>query len=441
MNELMDLWEAALQRIRPGMAKVTYDTWFAGLEPMELKGNELLLVTHMNLAKNVIETNYKTEIQAALLEVCGFPVNPVILTEEEAGTYQLAKPQVEVPANETDFGLIPKYSFDTFVVGSSNRFAHAASLAVAETPGLAYNPLFLYGPSGLGKTHLMHAIGNYILGKNPMSKVMYVSSEVFTNELINSIKDNTNQKFRDKYRQLDVLLVDDIQFIAGKDTTEEEFFHTFNHLQQANKQIIISCDRPPSEMHSLEERLRSRFEGGLTCDLQPPDYETRVAILKKKCQEEQIEIKDDVLEFIADSIVSNIRELEGGLTRISAYAKLNRVPITKDTAMAILKDYATKTAKTYTFQQIQRKVAEYYDVSVEDILSPKRSKEIAMARHVAVYICRTLLPHSLPQIGDNFGGRDHSTIINSLSKIEKELSSNSHTKQAVESIIKSIKEE
>ena len=319
--------------------------------------------------------------------------------------------------------------------------AHAASLAVAESPAQAYNPLFLYGNSGLGKTHLMHSIGHFILDRNPQAKVLYVTSETFTNELINSIQNNKNEEFRNKYRNIDVLMIDDIQFISKKEGTQEEFFHTFNALYESNKQIIISSDRPPKEIKTLEDRLRSRFEWGLIADVQPPDYETRIAILKKKAERDNLTVPDDVMAYIAKNIASNIRELEGALTRIVAFATLTNQDISIALAENSLKDiFSENSATPLTPELIQQVVAVYYNIRVEDIQGSKKPKNIAFPRQVSMYLCRKLLDISLPKIGESFGGRDHTTVIYAISKIEKQLESDEGLQKTVHALEKEIKE-
>ena len=337
--------------------------------------------------------------------------------------------------------LNPKYVFSSFVVGNSNRMAHAASLAVAESPAKAYNPLFLYGNSGLGKTHLMHSIAHFILDKNPAAKVLYVTSETFTNELILSIQNNKNEEFRNKYRNIDVLLIDDIQFISKKEGTQEEFFHTFNALYESNKQIIISSDRPPKEIKTLEDRLRSRFEWGLIADIQPPDYETRIAILRKKADRDNLHVPDEVMAYIAKNIVSNIRELEGALTRIVAYATLTNQEITLALTEKTLRDVYSENAQApLTPQLIQEIVARRYNISVEDIQGNKKPKNIAFPRQVSMYLCRKLLDISLPKIGESFGGRDHTTVIHGISKIEKQMENDEALKNTIMELEKEIKE-
>jgi len=335
--------------------------------------------------------------------------------------------------------LNPKYKFDSFVIGNSNRFAHAACLAVAEAPAKAYNPLFIYGGVGLGKTHLMHAIGHYILQNNSKAKVVYVSSEKFTNELINSIKDDKNEEFRTKYRNIDVLLIDDVQFIGGKERTQEEFFHTFNALHENNKQIILSSDRPPKEIPTLEDRLRSRFEWGLIADIQAPDFETRIAILKKKADLETINIPNEVMVYIATKIKSNIRELEGALIRIVAFSSLTNREISIDLASEALKDIiSNRQSRQVTIELIQDIVANYYNLRIEDFKSPRRTRNIAYPRQIAMYLSRKLTDMSLPKIGEEFGGRDHTTVIHGYEKISECLKKDDSLKNAIAEITKKI---
>ncbi|VTQ81428.1 chromosomal replication initiator protein DnaA, partial [Hathewaya histolytica] len=337
--------------------------------------------------------------------------------------------------------LNPKYTFNSFVIGNSNRFAHAASLAVAEAPAKAYNPLFIYGGVGLGKTHLMHAIGHYILQNNSKSKVVYVTSEKFTNELINSIKDDKNEEFRNKYRNVDVLLIDDIQFIAGKERTQEEFFHTFNALHEANKQIILSSDRPPKEIPTLEDRLRSRFEWGLITDIQAPDFETRIAILKKKADVDNLNIDNEVMVYIANKIKSNIRELEGALIRVVAYSSLTNKQINVDLAAEALKDIiSNKQSKQITIDLIQDIVSSYYNLKIEDLKSARRTRNIAFPRQIAMYLCRKLTDMSLPKIGEEFGGRDHTTVIHAYDKISENLKKDETLEDIVNELAKKIKQ-
>ena len=331
--------------------------------------------------------------------------------------------------------LNPKYTFETFVVGSGNRFAHAASLAVAEVPANAYNPLFIYGGVGLGKTHLMHAIGHYVLEQDPTKKVVYVSSEKFMNEFINSIQENKAEEFRNQYRTVDVLLIDDIQFLEKKERTQEEFFHTFNALHEDSKQIIISSDRPPREISTLEDRLRSRFEWGLITDIAPPDLETRTAILKKKAEADGMDIPNEVMLFIADRVDSNIRELEGALTRVVAYADLTKEAISIDLANEALQDIiANNQPKPVSILDIQEKVGEHYNITLEDFISPNRTRTVAFPRQIAMYLSRELTTQSLPKIGDEFGGRDHSTVIHAHDKITRLLQEDEQLQEEIQQI-------
>ena len=345
----------------------------------------------------------------------------------------------EKPDAGKEIGLNPKYTFDSFVVGPGNRFAHAASMAVCDSPAKAYNPLFIYGGVGLGKTHLMHAVGRTALQKFPKFKVLYISSEEFTNQLIGAIQNRTTPKFRERYRSVDVLLIDDIQFIAGKESTQEEFFHTFNALYDAHKQIVVSSDRPPKEIHTLEERLVSRFEWGLVTDIQPPDLETRIAILKKKSEAATIAPPDPVLFFLAEKIKSNIRELEGALIRVVAYAKLIGKEISVDLAKEVLKDMIVEGEKKITIDLIQKKVSEYFDIKLSDMRVKKRNKTIAYPRQIAMYLARQLTDYSLPEIGDYFGGRDHTTVIHACDKIEKDITTEKGLRGLLDKLVQSIK--
>ncbi|NLC88366.1 MAG: chromosomal replication initiator protein DnaA [Clostridiaceae bacterium] len=330
--------------------------------------------------------------------------------------------------------LNSKYNFDTFVVGNNNRFAHAASLAVAEAPATSYNPLFIYGGVGLGKTHLMHAIGNEILRNNKNANILYVTSEKFTNQLINAIKDNKNEQFRSKYRNIDVLLIDDIQFIAGKERVQEEFFHTFNTLHESGKQVIISSDRPPKDINLLEDRLKSRFEWGLIADISNADYETRLAILRKKSQIDNIIIDDDILSNIANRIDTNIRELEGALNKLIARASLINSPITMEMAEWSINEIVSSKDKVISSLFIQETVSKYFNIEVKELIGNKRSNDIVFPRQIAMYLCRTVPQLSLPQIGKDFGNRDHTTVMHACNKIESEMKENKNTKLIVESV-------
>ena len=440
--ELEQIWEEALKMIEEETSPVSFATWIQPIVPCGIIGNKIILQVKESFLKEIIEKRHMPLIRTAIKMVTKNEYDIMITTEEEQNAGNLHNLAAEKPAeNELARNLNPKYVFDSFVVGNSNRMAHAASLAVAESPAQAYNPLFLYGNSGLGKTHLMHSIGHFILDRNPQAKVLYVTSETFTNELINSIQNNKNEEFRNKYRNIDVLMIDDIQFISKKEGTQEEFFHTFNALYESNKQIIISSDRPPKEIKTLEDRLRSRFEWGLIADVQPPDYETRIAILKKKAERDNLTVPDDVMAYIAKNIASNIRELEGALTRIVAFATLTNQDISIALAENSLKDiFSENSATPLTPELIQQVVAEYYNIRVEDIQGSKKPKNIAFPRQVSMYLCRKLLDISLPKIGESFGGRDHTTVIYAISKIEKQLESDEGLQKTVHALEKEIKE-
>lgn len=427
-SDLMQLWTECLILMEDEVTPVGFSTWIKDIKPVKINDNVLTLSVSTNIIKNMVELRYSDLIKNTLTEITGryFEVEFVI----GDNFYEKRRPAYS--------NTYEKYTFDNFVVGNSNRFAQSASLAVAEAPAYAYNPLFLYGGVGLGKTHLMHAIGNYIKGNNPDARIEFLSAETFTNELINSIKDNTNQEFRDKYRNIDVLLVDDIQFIAGKTTTEEEFFHTFNALHEANKQIVLTSDRPPSEIKTLEERLRSRFGWGLMCEIQSPDYETRMAILRKKAQDDGVVISDDIIEFIAQKIKSNIRELEGVFNRVVAYRGLINKEITIDVAMEALKDYGDSKEKKITPESIIEACAKFYNVKKEDIFSEKRTKDVAFARQVSIYIIREITNFSFPKIGSLFG-KDHATAIYAIKQVTKAMENDISIKINIEGLINDIK--
>jgi len=441
-ENLLDLWKNSLNIIKTELTDVSFNTWFKSVKPIAINGQTIVLLTPNEFAKGILESRYYNLIVNAIKEITSkdYELEFILPGSEQYFKLSQSNPQNAGKDASDDLNLNPKYVFDTFVIGNSNRFAHAASLAVAEAPAKAYNPLFIYGGVGLGKTHLMHAIGHYILNQNPNTKVVYVSSEKFTNELINSIRDDTNVAFRNKYRNVDVLLVDDIQFIAGKERTQEEFFHTFNALHEANKQIIISSDRPPKEIPTLEDRLRSRFEWGLIADIQPPDFETRIAILRKKAEIEGIDVPNEVMVYIANKIQSNIRELEGALVRIVAYSSLTNREVTVELASEALKDiFSASQSKQITTSLIKEVVSEYYGIKVEDLDSKKRTRNIAYPRQIAMYLCRELTDLSLPKIGEEFGGRDHTTVIHANEKIAKEMETDPDLKMKIENLIKEIK--
>ena len=443
-THLTETWEKAINIIKGELTEVSFNTWIKSINPISLENNSLKLAVPNDFTKGILESRYKDLIVNALklLTSKKYNIDFIVTTEEKIEENQKNHNNEKsniVVNDEMSTMLNPKYTFDSFVIGNSNRFAHAASLAVAESPAKAYNPLFIYGGVGLGKTHLMHAIGHYILNNNPKSQVVYVSSEKFTNELINSIKDDKNVEFRNKYRNIDILLVDDIQFIAGKERTQEEFFHTFNALYEANKQIIISSDRPPKEIPTLEDRLRSRFEWGLIADIQAPDFETRMAILKKKADVEKLNIPNEVMVYIATKIKSNIRELEGALIRIVAFSSLTNKEISVDLASEALKDIiSSKQTRQVTIDIIQEVVANYYNLKIEDLKSARRTRNIAFPRQIAMYLSRKLTDMSLPKIGEEFGGRDHPTVIHAYEKISNNLKKDESLQNAIKELNKRI---
>ena len=449
-TNLDKLWESTLEIIKGEMSEVSFNTWIKSCEPISITDNKIKISVPNSFTQEILETRYKDLVVNSIKSVCSkmydieFLIQSELVADAETPTI---KKEIENDKNEKTIlvndemstTLNPKYTFDSFVIGNSNRFAHAASLAVAESPAKAYNPIFIYGGVGLGKTHLMHAIGHYILQNNPNAKVEYVSSEKFTNELINSIKDDTNEDFRNKYRNVDVLLIDDIQFIAGKERTQEEFFHTFNTLHDANKQIILSSDRPPKEIPTLEDRLRSRFEWGLIADIQVPDFETRMAILKKKADVENLNVANEVMVYIATKIKSNIRELEGALIRIMAYSSLTNREISVDLASEALKDIISKKqGKNITVNLIQDVVASFYNLRIDDLKSQRRTRNIAYPRQIAMYLSRKLTDMSLPKIGEEFGGRDHTTVIHAYEKISENLQKDEELKRTVDELTKKI---
>lgn len=437
-----DLWQQVLTVIKKKISKPSFDTWLKSTKATIFSESLLVLCAPNNFSKDWLENKYTQLIRSAVLDTTGYEVDLkiVIKEDEEWLTKDLPPPaekKVEAQSAEEPVHhmLNPKYTFDSFVIGMGNRFAHAASLAVAEAPAKSYNPLFLYGGVGLGKTHLMHAIGHFILEHHPMKKVLYISSEKFTNEFINAIRDNRGESFRNKYRNIDVLLIDDIQFLAGKEQTQEEFFHTFNALHEESKQIIISSDRQPKEIPTLEERLRSRFEWGLITDIQPPDLETRIAILRKKAKAENLEIPNEAMVYIASQIDTNIRELEGALIRVVAFSSLINQDISVHLAAEALKDIIPNNRqKVITIEDIQQKTGEYFGLRIEELKARKRTRSVAYPRQIAMYISRELTDLSLPKIGEAFGGRDHTTVIHAHEKIAKTM----HQDQELYNIINKI---
>jgi len=446
-NSVAELWQQVLTEIQTKLSKPSYDTWLKSTKAISLINSNLIISAPTVFAKEWLESRYVNMITSTLFECLGSQVTVEFTVQDSAlhNNIQMLPSQPSIQkstANEDSFPstMNPKYTFESFVIGAGNRFAHAAALAVAEAPAKSYNPLFLYGGVGLGKTHLMHAIGHFVLEHNPTTRVLYISSEKFTNEFINAIRDSRGESFRNKYRNIDVLLIDDIQFLAGKDGTQEEFFHTFNTLHENGKQIIISSDRQPKEIPTLEERLRSRFEWGLQTDIQPPDLETRIAILRKKAKAENLEISNDVMGYIASQIDSNIRELEGALIRIVAYSSMINQDISVHLAAEALKDLIpANRPKTISIVIIQQHVGEFFGMRMEDFKARKRTKSVAFPRQVAMYLSRELTDFSLPKIGEAFGGRDHTTVIHAHSKITNSLRTDLELHKVIEDITKRIK--
>ncbi|WJH36227.1 chromosomal replication initiator protein DnaA [Paenibacillus sp. CC-CFT747] len=444
-SQINDQWQQVLAAIQTKLSKPSFDTWLKSTKASVFTDSLLIICAPNNFAKEWLETRYAKMIGSTVYECLDKNVEVQFVLEEDlppaAHTPPVPAPRQPVQQEEPFMSMMnPRYTFDTFVIGSGNRFAHAASLAVAEAPAKAYNPLFLYGGVGLGKTHLMHAIGHYVLEHNPAARVLYISSEKFTNEFINAIRDNRGENFRNKYRNIDVLLIDDIQFLAGKEQTQEEFFHTFNALHEERKQIIISSDRQPKEIPTLEERLRSRFEWGLITDIQPPDLETRIAILRKKAKAENLEISNEALVYIANQIDTNIRELEGALIRVVAYSSLINEDISVPLAADALKDIIpSNRPKVITIQDIQQKVGEFYGLRLEEFKARKRTKAVAFPRQVAMYLSRELTDYSLPKIGEAFGGRDHTTVIHAHDKISMTLKQDQDLLKIIHNITDKIK--
>lgn len=441
LEHLDELWSSVLAQVETKISKPSFETWLKSTKLLSYQNETVTISAPNSFARDWLENHYVHLITGILSDLTGddLLIKFVVPKDQDMDDFQLPAPRVKPGQNEhQEFlpGMLnPKYTFDTFVIGSGNRFAHAASLAVAEAPAKAYNPLFIYGGVGLGKTHLMHAIGHYVLEHNPDAKVVYLSSEKFTNEFINSIRDNQTVDFRNKYRSVDILLIDDIQFLAGKEQTQEEFFHTFNTLHEESKQIIISSDRPPKEIPTLEDRLRSRFEWGLITDITPPDLETRIAILRKKAKADGLDIPNDVMTYIANSIDSNIRELEGALIRVVAYSSLINRDMSAELAAEALKDIMPNSKpKVITILDIQNAVGSQFNVKLEDFKTKRRTKDIAYPRQVAMYLSREMTDFSLPKIGEEFGGRDHTTVIHAHEKISKMLKDNQQLQQDVKDI-------
>jgi len=443
-QDITKIWNETQDVIKSRIGEIAFNTWFGPLRIKSDKSKNITLEMPDNFFKEWFVSHYLELTSSTVRELAGqdilieFEVNPNIIKKEKKDKLQVFESRIKEDV-VGDVKLNPKYTFENFVVGPSNRFTHAACLAVAESPAKNYNPLFIYGGVGLGKTHLMQAICYFVKKHNPQVRITYLTSERFTNELVNAIQNHSMENFRKQYRSADILLLDDIHFIAGKEATQEEFFHTFNSLHDAHKQIIISSDRPPREINKLEERLISRFSWGLITDIQPPDLETRLAILKKKIEQEKIKIPEDVINFIAESIKNNIREMEGALKRVSAYSALEGREINLTLARDILKDMLRESVQTITIDTIQKRVATFYNLNISDLKTKKRNKNIVLARQVAMYTARELTNLSLPEIGQSFGGKDHTTVLHAYNKIKNGVEKDEKFKELINRVIFEIK--
>ena len=438
-----DVWKKICAILSRELSERSYKTWFEPISLLSVDPETVILSVPDSYYGKWLEDHYQNLILSASEEVLGHAVKAV---------YRVVEPPKAAPAlpspvslvkdrEETSLGLNENYTFDAFVIGPGNRFAHAASVAVSEAPAKQYNPLFIYGPTGLGKTHLLQSIAHEMKRRHTAFKILYISSEKFTNQLISSIQTRSTQQFRAKYRSLDLLLIDDIHFIAEKNSTQEEFFNTFNALYDAHKQIVVTSDRPPRDIPGLEERLVSRFGWGLVTDIQPPDFETRVAILKKKMERETVVVPDDVAYFIASKIKSNIRELEGALIRVIAYCSLTNSSLDVRLAQEILKDSFKEEARKFTIEGIQKTVAEYFNIKVSDLRAKKRTVSIVRPRQIAMFLVRELTGHSLPEIGEFFGGKDHTTVLHSCNKIAKEKDSDINVRILLDKLVAVLKKE
>lgn len=449
MEVIFEKWDDILQFVKEehDITQISFNTWLKPLEACAVDKNKLyILIPSQQMGTGYISKKFGLPLKVAITEITGIEYQLEFILPEQLDKIRnlqpLNKKLMDSSKTSRYSSLNPNYTFETFVVGSNNRFAQSASLAVAESPGENYNPLYIYGGPGLGKTHLMHSIGNFILEQNPQSRVLYVTSEEFTNEVIESIRTGNATamtKLREKYRTVDVLMIDDIQFVIGKESTQEEFFHTFNVLHSAGKQIILTSDKPPKEMETLEERIRSRFEWGLMADIGLPDYETRMAILRRKLEADEMDLSDDILNYIANNIKSNIRELEGALNKLLAFGNLTKTEITMDIARQELQNIITPDKpKEITPQLIIEVVSEHCQISLEEMMSKKRSNDIVRPRQIAMYLCKEMTDNTLDYIGSLLGGRDHTTIISGVKKIKKEYETNESTRTLIETIKKKI---
>ncbi|MEY2545418.1 MAG: chromosomal replication initiator protein [Verrucomicrobiota bacterium] len=447
MPNRADLWQKLSTALKPQVSADTFNRWFSAVELKDSNDETITFRVPNNIYQFWIESNHLAALQGAVVQALGGPrqIKFVVSSDESEKTLEVATlpdaagASVEIKVGRCG-GLNPRNTFDSFVIGPNNEIAHAASLAVAQTPARTYNPLFIYGGVGLGKTHLMQAIGHFVCSKKKPSRVMYLSSEQFINEFIDAIQHNTLVKFRKRYRQADLLLIDDIQFLGGKERSQEEFFHTFNTLFDGHKQIVLSSDRPASEIANLEHRLVSRFEWGLTAELQPPDVETRMAILRKKAKNLQIKLADEVFEFLANRIRTNVRRLEGALMRVASFASLSGKELTQEVVEHLLKDILQEEARnSITIEQIQRRVAEHFDVRLADMTSKRRPANIAFPRQIAMYLARELTKASLNEIGDAFGGRDHGTVLHACKLVKRRMKEQDNIRQTISFIDSSLK--
>ncbi|HEY3304328.1 MAG TPA: chromosomal replication initiator protein DnaA [Candidatus Binatia bacterium] len=436
-----ELWHSVLEQLREKLGNQNFETWIKPIRVKEISNDEISLEVPNKFFRDWLVEHFLGSIHESLSQLTHRSMKVSLSINQKlqaAGTPPEKKPEREPSRPPRINNLIPKYNFDTFVVGASNQFAHAASLAVANQPGEHYNPLFIYGGVGLGKTHLINAIGHRVVEKRPLLKVLYLSSESFMNELIASLRRDRMDEFKTRFRNIDTLIVDDVQFIAGKERTQEEFFHTFNSLYESHKQIIITSDKFPKEIPGLEDRLRNRFEWGLIADIQPPDMETRVAILQKKAEVEGVLLPHEVAIFLASHIDSNVRELEGSLTRLGAFASLTKATITIDLAKEVLQNTLKGNSREVTVESIQKTICDYYNIKLSDLKAKRRTKDIAVPRQVAMYLSRKYTSTSFPAIGSKFGGRDHSTVIHAAKTIEKKLKEDTQMQTALEKLEKNL---
>ena len=449
MYDLFEIWVKFTDKIKESTSEAVYKVWIEPIMPLEVTETYLKVAVKNSFFKKMLQDKYAAKFEEVLKEITDNPLAFIIETEDQPATALQSMPEPapapeqpsEVHVEKQPSNLNPKYIFENFIVGNSNRLAFAAASNVADNPGNSYNPLFIYGGSGLGKTHLMHAIGNRIIKNDPHKKVLYLSCETFTNEIIQSIQKKTTDFIRQKYRNIDCLIVDDIQFLKGKERTQEEFFHTFNALHDANKQIIISSDRPPKEIETLEDRLRTRFEQGLQADVQAPDLETRMAIIRQKATNDNIELPNDVITLLATNITTNIREIEGAYTKLVAYTSFMDMPITIETAQKVLNDMNINTVNAViTFDSITKAVAQFYKIKTEELYNKKRTQSIVYPRQIAMYLCREMADLSYPKIGELFGKRDHTTALHAYEKISKSLKTELKVKEDVTKIMELIKQ-